>query len=52
MAMDNEKPQFVSKNIKIKGNPKVSTKWKKFKVYIVQNKVLITAIGVRLINCV
>ena len=32
-GVSNEKPQFVSKNIKIKGNPKVSNNGKKFKVY-------------------
>ena len=48
--MDNEKPQFVSKNIKIKGNPKVSTNGKNLKFIVVQNKVFINAIGVRLIN--
>ena len=49
-GVDNEKPQFVSKNIKIKGNPKVSTNGKNLKFIVVQNKVVITAIGVRLIN--
>ena len=49
-GVDNEKPQFVSKNIKIKGNPKVSTSGRNLKFIVVQNKVLITAIGVRLIN--
>ena len=49
-GVSNEKPQFVSKNIKIKGNPKVSTNGKNLKFIVVQNKVVITAIGVRLIN--
>ncbi len=49
-GVGNEKPQFVSKNIKIKGNPKVSTNGKNLKFIVVQNKVVITAIGVRLMN--
>ena len=49
-GVGNEKPQFVSKNIKIKGNPKVSINGKNLRFTVVQNKVLINAIGIRLIN--
>ena len=49
-GVDNEKPQFVSKNIKIKGNPRVSINGKNLKFIVVQNKVIINAIGIRLVN--